>query len=120
MLPNFLFPETDVQKDGEGPVVPVEDAAGKTMQVTLGITDAIEQESLEVAVYGSVNGTDWPAKPLVSFPQKFYKGLYTILLDLAQTPDVRFINIKYKMGRWGHWTTGPRFKFYVFAEVLSD
>ena len=41
MLPNFLFPETEVSKDGEGPVVPVEDAAGKTTQITLGITEVI-------------------------------------------------------------------------------
>jgi hypothetical protein len=119
MLPNFLFPETEVQKDGEGPVVPVEGAAGKTIQLTLGIAGAIEQASLEVAVYGSADGTEWTAKPIVAFPQKFYKGVYTILLDLSQAPDVRFLKAKYKLGRWGHWTTGPEFKFYVYAELLN-
>ena len=119
MLPNFLFPETSVQKDGEGPVVPVEDAAGKTIQLTLGITDVVEQESLEIAIYGSGDGTNWTAKPLVSFPQKFYKGTFTLLLDLAQTPDVKFLKLKYKTGRWGHRTSPPQFTFYVFAEVLN-
>ena len=119
MLPTFLFPETVVQKDGEGPVVPVEDAAGKTIQLTLGITEVLEQQSLEVAVYGSADGTEWGAKPLVSFPQKFYTGMYTLLLDLSQTPDVKFLKLKHKVARWGHWTNAPRFNFYVFAELIS-
>ncbi len=118
MLPNFLFPEAEVQKDGEGLVLPVDDAAGKTIQITLGITDTVEQESLEVLVFGSADGADWTAKPITSFPQKFYKGVYTVLLDLSTMPDIRFLKIKYKAGRWGHWTSGPQFRFYVFAEVL--
>ena len=118
MLPNFLFPEQAVTKDGEGPAVEIDDAAGQVIQLTLGITDAIEQESLEVAVYGSAAGVEWGVKPLTSYPQKFYKGMYTILLDLTPTPDVRFLKVKYKTNRWGHWTTGPMFKFFVFAEPL--
>jgi hypothetical protein len=119
MLPNFLFPETEVQKDGEGPAIPVEEAAGKTLQLTLGITDVVEQESLDLHVFGSADGAEWTAKPLISFPQKFYQGVYTVLLDLSQFPDVRHLKVKYKPNRWGHWTDPPKFKFYVFAEVLS-
>jgi hypothetical protein len=120
MLPNFLLPETEVQKDGEGPVVPLDDAAGKTLQLTLGITDAIEQESVEVSVYGSADSSDWTAKPLAAFPPKFYKGIYTIVLDLSQAPDIQFLRVKYKVGRWGHWTAGPEFRCYVFAETVSS
>jgi hypothetical protein len=116
MLPNFLFPEAEVQKEGEGPAVPVGDAAGKTLQLTLGITEVVEQESLEVHVHGSADGSDWTAKPLAAFPPKFYKGVSTILLDLAPVPDVQFLRVKYKADRWGHWTSGPTFRFYVFAE----
>jgi len=119
MLPNFLLPESEVQKDGEGPALSVEDAAGRTIQITLGITDVVEQESLEVAVYGSPDGTEWNAKPLASFPQKFYKGIYTLLIDLGQSPEVQFLRVRFKAARWGHWTSGPQFRFYVFAEVLG-
>ena len=118
MLPNFLFPESEVQKDGEGPAVPLEDAAGKTVQLTLGINETTEQSSLDVTVFGSADGSVWGAKPLIAFPQKFYKGVYTILLDLADSPDVRFLKVKYKTGRWGHWTTPAQVAFYVFAEPL--
>jgi hypothetical protein len=119
MLPNFLFPEAEVQKDGEGPAIPVEDAAGTMLQLTLGITEVVEQESLEVTIHGSAEGTEWGAKPLAAFPPKFYTGVYTILLDLAATPEVRFLRVKYKAARWGHWTSGPSFRFYVFAETVQ-
>jgi hypothetical protein len=120
MLPNFLLPETEVQKDGEGPAVPIGDAAGQMIQLTLGITDVVEQESLEVAVYGSADSSDWTAKPLAAFPPKFYKGTYTVVLDLSQNPDIQFLRVKYKAGRWGHWTSGPSFKCYIFAETVSS
>jgi len=120
MLPNFLLPETEVRKDGEGPVVPLENGAGRVLQLTLGITDIVEQESLDVSVIGSADGNEWTPKPLTAFPQKFYKGLYTILLDLTERPDVQFLKVKYKANRWGHWITGPQFRFYVFAEQISD
>lgn len=119
MLPNFLFPEGEVQKDGEGPVVPLDAAAGQTLQLTLGIEDISEQSSLEVAVFGSADGTQWDGKPLAAFPQKFYKGVYTIVLDLARSPDVKALKVRYKTGRWGHWTTPPVIRFYVFAEPLQ-
>lgn len=119
MLPNFLFPEAEVQKDGEGLAVPVEDAAGQTLQLTLGVTDITEQSSLDVMVFGSADGAAWSAKPLVSYPQKFYKGVYTMLLDLSEAPETRHLKVKYKAARWGHWTTPPTVNFYVFAEQLK-
>jgi hypothetical protein len=118
MLPNFLFPEQAVTQDGEGAALEIGDAAGAVIQLTLGITDLIEQESIDVTIYGSAAGVEWSVKPLATFPQKFYKGMYTILLDLTPASDVHFLKVKYKMNRWGHWTTGPMFKFFVFAEPL--
>ena len=119
MLPNFLFPEQTVRGNGEGPLLDVTDCPGSIIQLTLGITHILEQESLDVAVFGSVNREEWGVKPLTTFPQKFYKGMYAILLDLSPTPDIRFLKVKYTMNRWGHWTSGPEFGFYVFAEPLS-
>jgi hypothetical protein len=121
MLPDFLFPETAVTgKEGEGPAIPIGNAAGSIIQVTLGITEIVEQESLEVGIYGSAGGSDWSAKPLTDFAQKFYKGVHTILLDLSSAPDISHLKIKYKMNRWGHWKDAPMFKFYVFAEPLPS
>ena len=70
-----LIPEKTVVRDkGDGPAVDVSSAAGKVLLLTLNITDIIEQQSLDVAVWGSPDGAAWGEKPLLSFPQKFYRG----------------------------------------------
>lgn len=118
MLPAFLLEETEIRTDGEGPPLAL-DHTGSTLQLTLGIIDIVEQESLDVSIFGSTDGETWSPKPIAQFPTKFYKGISTILLNLAATPDVRHLKVKYKPIRWGHWTDGPRFVFYVFAESLQ-
>src|SRR5688572_7860369 len=101
MLPNFLFEEQTVTTNAEGPALDIHDAAGKAIQLTLGITETVEQASLDIAIYGSADGIEWTPKPLTTFPQKFYNGMYTILLDLRSLPDMRFLKAAYKMNRWG-------------------
>jgi len=119
MLPDFLFPEQTVTANGEGPLVEIGDAAGKSVQLTLGITAIVEQESLDVAIYGSPDGIEWSAKPLTTFPQKFYSGMYVVVLDLTPMPTIRYLKIRYKVNRWGHWTSGPMFKFFLAAEKVA-
>ncbi len=116
MLPSFLVPEAVIREDGEGPVVSVASAKGKLLLLTLGITRIIEQESLDVSVWGSSDGADWGTKPLASFPQKFYCGTYQLLLDLADFPDVQHLRVKYKVNRWGHGLQKPLFGMYLFAQ----
>src|SRR4051794_18939482 len=97
MLPNFLFPEQVVtDKSGEGTAVPVDSAAGTVLQLTLGITEVKEQQSLDVLIFGSADGASWAPKPLTSFPQKFYTGVWTILMDLSSTPEIRHLRVNYK------------------------
>ena len=119
MLPQFLLLESTVSKDGETAAIPLENGVGKILQITLGITEVTEQSSLEVQIVGSVDGNEWEAKPLAAFPQKFYKGIYTVVLDLTGRPDIGQIKAKYKAARWGHWTTPPEFRCYIFTEVLA-
>jgi hypothetical protein len=120
MLPNFLVEEQSADKDGAGPVVALEEAAGKTVALTLGILDVKEQQSLDVQVFGSADGAEFGPKPLTSFAQQFYKGISTTTLDLSATPEVRYLQARWKVGRWGHSTDGPMFRFYVFAEKHAD
>ncbi|HEY2017611.1 MAG TPA: hypothetical protein VGH38_29095, partial [Bryobacteraceae bacterium] len=82
MLPQFLLPETTVREAGAGADLDLGDQQGETLILTLGITRIIEQESIDISIWGSANGIDWSPKPLISFPQKFYCGTYQILLDL--------------------------------------
>ena len=69
--------------------------------MTLGITRIIEQESLDVSIWGSEDGNEWGTKPLLAFPQKFYCGTYQILVDLSAHPDVRHVRAKWAVNRWG-------------------
>ena len=53
MLPNFLLPESIARSDGKGPEIDLGSKQGKLLVLTLGITRILEQESLEVSVWGS-------------------------------------------------------------------
>jgi len=116
MLPNFLVPEVVAQKDGASEVFELGSSQGKMLQLTLGITRVIEQESLELTVWGSTDNETWGTKPFASFSQKFYCGVYTIMVDLSDRPDVKSVQLKWKLGRWGRGEPKPLFGFYVFAE----
>ena len=114
-MPQFLLPETVARQDGMGTEIAFE---RKIVQLTLGITRIIAQESLEVSVWGSADGEHW--RPLVAFPQKFYCGTYSIHLDLTRHGDVRYLRAQWKMGRWtrcsDHDERAPLFGFYLRAE----
>ena len=91
MLRNFLLPESIARADGTGPEIDLGSKRGKLLVLTLGITRILEQESLEVTVWGSADGEKWDLKPVAKFPPKFYCGLYSILLNLGSRADVKFL-----------------------------
>ena len=84
MFSQFLLPETVARQDGAGAKMEIE---FRIVRLTLGITRIIEQENLEVSVWGSPDGKQW--RHLVTFPQKFYCGTYSMVIDLGAHPDVR-------------------------------
>ena len=116
MLRNFLLPESIARADGSGPEIDLGPKRGKLLVLTLGITRILEQESLEVTVWGSADGEKWDLKPVAKFPPKFYCGLYSILLNLGSRADVRFLRIQWTMSRWSKRESMPMFGFYVYAE----
>ena len=120
MLPNFLLSETVVQKNGTGPEIELGQAVGKSVLVTLGITRIVEQESLDVEIQGSADKANWIEKPLLRFPQKFYCGTYSMLLNLADHADIKFLRVNYKLNRWGRGDSTPLFGFYVFGQEAAQ
>jgi hypothetical protein len=116
MLPNFLLPESIARSDGKGPEMALGSNQGKLLVLTLGITRILEQESLEVSVWGSPDGEDWGSRPLATYPPKFYCGIYSILLNLASRQEVRFVRVQWKMSRWSRQEFTPMFGFYLYAE----
>jgi hypothetical protein len=98
---------------GDGPAVDLSDATNRVFLVTLEISKIIEQESLEISVYGSADGATWGAKSIAAFPQKFYCGETPLLLDLTLHADVKFIRLHWEVARWGRGTETPMFEFDV-------
>ena len=115
-LPTLLLPESIVRADGAGPELDLGSQRGKLLVLTLGVTRAIEQESLEVSIRGSCDGEKWDSRPLVTFPPKFYCGIYSRLLNLSSKPEVGFVRVTWKMSRWRKGDGMPMFGFYVYAE----
>jgi hypothetical protein len=110
---SLVAAQTVVSAKGDGPAVDVSAAANRVFLVTLSITKIIEQESLDVSVFGSPDGTTWGAKSIVAFPQKFYDGDSPLLLDLTAHADVKFVRAHWECARWGRGTETPMFEFGV-------
>ena len=118
---SLISEKTVVCDKGDGSPLDVSSAAGKVLLLTLTITNIIEQQSLDVAVWGSPDGANWGEKPLLSFPQKFYRGQHLLLLDLSKHPDIKFLRARWDVGRWGHHAEGPRFELELSVkEVPQD
>ena len=105
--------KTVVNAKGDGPTVDVGASGNRVFLLTLGITNIIEQESFELSVFGSADGASWDAKPLVSYPQEFYRGEYPLILDLTAHPEVKFIRAHWEVARWGRGVETPMFEFGV-------
>jgi hypothetical protein len=114
MIDTTLVPEETVASaKGDGPALELSGATSHVFLLTLQITNIIEQEALDVSIYGSADGAAWGAKPLASFPQKFYRGQHPLLLDLSGQADVRFVRAHWEVNRWGRGTETSMFEFHV-------
>jgi len=119
MYDAFLVPEITIEAAGESAPVAIGAAASKPILLTLAITGIIEQESLDVSIWGSADGVAWGEKPLTAFPQKFYQGIYQLLLDLGKATDVKFLRAKWAVNRWGVGSPKPRFSFLIKLQEQS-
>lgn len=118
---SLVAEKTVVSGKGDSASIDLSGANSRVFLVALEITRIIEQESLEISIIGSADGTAWEAKPVVTFPQKFYCGQYPLLLDLSQHTNVRFIRAHWEVARWGRGTEIPMFEFGLkLKEVPSD
>ena len=126
MMEAFLVPEnTVVNAKGDGPALDVSRAQGRIFLLTLAITNIVEQESLEVSIFGSAEGATWDPKPLAAFPQKFYREESPLLLNLTAQPEVKFVRAHWEVGRWGRGPETPMFEFSVALrevpqEILAE
>jgi len=126
MIDTFLITsKTVVTAKGDGPALDVCDCSNRVFLMTLAISKIIEQESLDVSIYGSADGTAWDAKPLAAFRQEFYCGEFPLLLDLTARAEVKFVRAHWEVARWGRGSETPMFEFCVTikevpANVLKE
>jgi hypothetical protein len=122
MIDTFLVPQkTTVTAKGDGEAVSVSGAANRVFLLTLNIENIVEQESLDLSIYGSPDGTTWGAKPIAAFPQKFYRAEHPLLMDLTTQSDVKFVRAHWEVARWGRGSETPMFEFNVsIKEVPAD
>jgi hypothetical protein len=120
MIDTVLIPPSTVTAKGDGPAVDVSGASHRIFLVTLAITQIVEQESLEISIVGSADGTVWESKPIATFPQKFYREESPLLLDLTAHPDVKFIRAHWEVARWGRGDETPMFEFNVGLKEVPE
>jgi hypothetical protein len=110
MLDAFLVPEkTVVTAKGDSEALDISAASNPVFLVTLSINEAVEQESIEITLFTSADGTTWEAKPVATLPQKFYVGEYPLLVNLTATLNAKFVRVHWDVNRWGRGATTPRF-----------
>jgi hypothetical protein len=108
---DLIPPGTRVTANGEGAAHDFGASQTRTFLCTLQITDQIEQESLDVAIWGSEDGQSWGTKPLLKMPQRFYRGETRQILDLTMKPEVKFLRAQWELFRWGRVAPTPMFVF---------
>ena len=113
--------KTVASAKGDGSAVDLSLASSRVFLATLSITKIIEQESLDVGIFGSPDGSTWEPKSIAAFRQEFYAGETPLLLDLAAHPNVKFVRAHWEVARWGRGTDTPMFEFGVtLKEIPAD
>ncbi len=101
--------DTRMEASADGASFNIGESVTRTFLCRLTVTDQIEQESLDVSIWGSADGQTWPKKPLLKLPQQFYRGTTKLVLDLSLRPEVKFIRARWELNRWGRVAPTPKF-----------
>jgi len=100
---------TRLEANGDGSAFDISASPSRTFLCRLTVTDQIEQESLDVSIWGSTDGETWTKKPLLMLPQQFYRGTTKLILDLSLRPEIKFIRARWELFRWGRVAPIPMF-----------
>src|ERR1700675_905451 len=106
---DLIPPDTRLTANGEGQPYEIAASGTRTFLCSMFIEDQIEQESIDISVWGSADGEDWGKLPLLKIPQRFYKGDTRQVLDLSMKETIRFLRAKWELARWGRVAPHPMF-----------
>ena len=101
--------DTRMEASADGASFNISESTTRTFLCRLTVTEQIEQESLDVSIWGSADGETWPKRPLLKLPQQFYRGTTKLVLDLSLRPEVKFIRARWDLNRWGRVAPIPMF-----------
>ena len=101
--------QTKLESNADGQPFDISATTTRTFLCEFTVTDQLEQESLEVSLWGSADGQDFGKKPLLKIPQQFYRGTTKMVLDLSLRPEVRFLRARWELNRWGRVAPTPMF-----------
>jgi len=104
---------TEVEESGQGAALELGPYAARPVLLIMQIDEVLEQESLHVSIWGSADGANWGTQALFWFPQKFYLGATPAAIDLGQRPDIKYLQARWELNRWGRGIPRPHFKFAV-------
>jgi hypothetical protein len=107
---DLIAPHTLLEGTADGGAVDVSASATRTFLCTMEISDQIEQESLDVSIWGSADGQNWGTHPILKLPQRFYRGETRAVLELSLRPEVKFIRAKWELNKWGRGAPVPMFR----------
>jgi hypothetical protein len=118
---DLIPPSTRVTANGDGAAADISAAGHRVFLATLAITDIVEQEALDVSIWGSADGSAWGSQPVARFPQKFYRGQHPLLIDLTADPEIKFLRAHWDVNRWGRGSLTPMFELHLaLREVPKD
>ena len=106
---SIIPPQTKLESNADGQAFDISASATRTFLCELTVTDQIEQESLDVSLWGSADGQDFGKRPLLKIPQQFYRGTTKMVLDLSMRPETRFLRAHWELNRWGRVAPTPMF-----------
>ena len=120
MALNFsLIPAgTKLEANTVGQPFDISASQSRTFLCRLTISDQIEQESLDVSIWGSSDGQNFGKTPLLKIPQQFYCGTTKMVLDISLRPEVRFLQAKLDVNRWGRVSPTPMFVVELALEEI--
>lgn len=101
--------DTKLESNAEGAAFDISESVSRTFFCTLTITDQLEQESLDVSIWGSPDGENFGKTPLLKLPQQFYRGTTKMVLDVSLKSDIKFLRAKWELSRWGRVAPQPMF-----------
>ena len=117
MLPDFLIEEITVREPGESSVFDAGESSSLFLLLTLGITHAVERESISVDILASKDGLRWVSAPVATFTPKSYCGTYKLRIP---TTGVRYLKAVWRLQRWSRADQRPFFRFYLHAAPALD